>query len=142
MILKHSIRLAVGLAAMHMGALTLIALLLPVPAKFWLEALVIVSMVHAIMHHALLMSPASVVFLKVEGNNCTLALKSGKEERCMLLDSTYVSPYLTVLNLRKRKSLLARSIVIAPDAIDREEFRQLRVRLRWGRELHGFPGSV
>ncbi len=141
MTLRPSFRLAGLLAGMHCGAIFLIVLL-PVPAKFWMAALMMISMVHTIMRHALLASPASAVFLKMEGDVCLIVLKNGREARSTLLDSTYVSPYLTILNLREKKNPFSRSVIILPDAVDREEFRQLRVRLRWGRELHGFPRSV
>ena len=140
MTLRPSIRLACLLAAMHCGAIFLV-LLLPVPAKLWIAALMMISMLHTIMRHALLASPSSPVFLNMEGD-ARLVLKNGREARCTLLESSYVSPYLTVLNLREKKRLFSRSVIIFPDAVDREEFRQLRVRLRWGRELHGFPRSV
>lgn len=141
MTLRPSIRLASLLAAMHCGAIYLV-LALPIPAKLWMAALMVISLVHTIMRHALLASPSSAVFLKMEGETCLLILKNGREVRGTLLGSTYVSPYLTLLNLKERKKLLSHSVIILPDAVDREEFRALRVRLRWGRELHGFPGSV
>jgi toxin CptA len=128
MTLKPSIRLASLLAAMHCCAIYLV-LSQPIPEKFWIAALVLADMVHTIMRHALLMSPSSVVFLKVDGNECTLFLKNGREVRSALLDSTYVSPYLTILNLKEKKRLFSRSVIIASDAVDREEFRALRVRL-------------
>jgi toxin CptA len=67
----------------------------------------------------------------------------------MILGSSFVAPYLTVLELRplepsagssgtgirewwrKRWKHRPRSVVILPDAIDAEAFRQLRVLLRW-----------
>ena len=56
---------------------------------------------------------------------------------CTLLGSSFVEPYLTVLELKPLEPLKSwrrfssRSVVILPDGIDAEGFRQLRVLLRW-----------
>lgn len=56
---------------------------------------------------------------------------------CALLGSSFVAPYLTVLELKPLgfqklwQRFSPRSVVILPDGIDKEEFRQLRVLLRW-----------
>jgi toxin CptA len=55
----------------------------------------------------------------------------------MPLGSSFVAPYLTVLELKPLgagglwQRFRTRSVVILPDGIDAEEFRQLRVLLRW-----------
>lgn len=128
--LKPSSSLAVLLASAHCSAIALV-LFLPIESKFWLVALLAFSMIHSIMRHALLVFPGSPLSLKMEEGSCTLVLRGGVEKHCTLLGSTYVSPFLTVLNLREKGKLLMRSIVILPDSVDREEFRKLRVWLRW-----------
>ena len=50
-----------------------------------------------------------------------------------VLGTTYVAPWLTVLNLRANGATLARHVLVVPDNADRESFRQLRVVLRWRR---------
>jgi len=60
----------------------------------------------------------------------SLYLRGGEAFGGRVEDSSFVSPWLTLINLvgdgGKRRSL-----VILPDSLDREEFRRLRVRLRW-----------
>ena len=51
-----------------------------------------------------------------------------------LVPSSYVSARLVVINLRVENSAWFcrhRAIVLLPDNIDRENFRRLRIRLRW-----------
>jgi toxin CptA len=68
---------------------------------------------------------------------CTLETWRGDVIKCMLLGSSFVAPYLAVLELkplgvrRLWQRFRTRSVVILPDGIDVEEFRQLRVLLRW-----------
>jgi toxin CptA len=45
--------------------------------------------------------------------------------------SSFVSPLLTVLNLRPEGGRWTRHILIAADSVDAESFRRLRVWLRW-----------
>ena len=45
--------------------------------------------------------------------------------------SKAMAPYLVVLNLKLPNKFLGSSVVILPDSIDGEEFRRLRVLLRW-----------
>jgi len=49
-----------------------------------------------------------------------------------VLGSSYVSGWLTVLNLQTSDGRKCRSVVILPDAADMEPCRRLRVWLRWG----------
>ena len=48
-----------------------------------------------------------------------------------VLGTTYVTPYLTVLNLRGHGERGARHVTLLPDSLHAEDFRKLRVWLRW-----------
>jgi toxin CptA len=48
------------------------------------------------------------------------------------LRDSLVTPYLTVLNVLPQGARFSRSVVILPDSLDAESFRQLRVWLKWG----------
>ncbi len=73
------------------------------------------------------------------GNIATLVWKAdgdwvietveGKSFDAQLQPSSYVHPWLVVLNFRLEKSRRLRSIVIFPDTLDVGVFRELRVRL-------------
>jgi toxin CptA len=57
--------------------------------------------------------------------------RSGKWSEYEVLNDTFVSAFLSVLRLKDVDGVAIRRIVILRDSIDREDFRQLRVTLRW-----------
>lgn len=94
--------------------------------------LLVASFIYYVRHYALLKSSGSVVALELsETMRCLLKTRNGQYIPCVILGSTFVAPYLTVLNLRPEKKFFDYSVVIFPDSIDGEKFRQLRVLLRW-----------
>ena len=104
--------------------------------------LLTVSLTLYLRYYVLLTSPGSVRGLELglersDEMTCTLETQRGDRIACALLGSSFVTPYLTVLELKPLggKKLLqrlrARSVVILPDGIDADEFRRLRVLLRW-----------
>ena len=155
--LKPSMRLAVILSLAHFSAIGLLwPLMLPVAAKFIGTVILAASLVFYLRHYALLRSPQSVTGLELSDEmTCTLELLRGERIACTVLGSSFVAPYLTVLELKPLKILeprepmqpltppvllaplpplrkfSGRSVVILPDGIDAEAFRRLRVLLRW-----------
>lgn len=140
--LKRSRRLTATLGLAHSSAIGLLwPLMLPVAVKLMGTIILTVSLVFYLRHYALLRSPGSVVSLELSEEMAgTLETRGGERIRCTLLGSSFVAPYLTVLDwkplepqvsLMPWRKLSARSVVILPDGIDAEEFRQLRVLLRW-----------
>jgi toxin CptA len=74
----------------------------------------------------------SVVAVRLRSDcRCEIETRRGPWREARLLGSSYVSPYLSVLNLRLDGHVLARHVVILPDAVDGEGFRRLRVLLKW-----------
>jgi toxin CptA len=157
--LKPSVRLAIILGIAHFAAIGLLwPLSLPVAAKLAGGAILASSLILYLRHHIAQRSPRSVLgFELTDDMTCILETKEGNIA-CAILGSTFVAPYLTVLELkplesqeegigssgagqkgsrgwrgwwRNRKKHAPRSLVILPDAIDAEAFRQLRVLLRW-----------
>lgn len=149
--LKPSRRLAAMLSVAHFVAIGLLwPLILPASAKLAGSALLAVSLVFYLRRYALLRSPDSVMNIELsEEMICTLETRRGDRTVCTLRGSSFVAPYLTLLELKPLKrrestkppshsgrlkrwrGFFARSIVILPDGIDAEQFRQLRVLLRW-----------
>ncbi len=70
--------------------------------------------------------------LLLEEEQAVLTLRGGDQLAGQVLRTTLVTPFLTVLNVRPQGARLARSVVILPDSLNAESFRQLRVRLKWG----------
>jgi toxin CptA len=54
----------------------------------------------------------------------------GKQFPASLHESTYVHPWLVVLNFRREDDRRMLSFTLPPDALDAETFRELRVRLK------------
>jgi len=48
-----------------------------------------------------------------------------------LRDGSFVSPWLTVIRWRPAPSRFDRTVVVLPDMLPREDYRRLRVLLRW-----------
>lgn len=140
--LDRSTRLAVTLSLAHFFAVGILwPLILPAAAKLTGTVILAASLIFYLRHYALLRSPGSVVSLELSDEMiCTLETRRGERIPCTLLGSSFVAPYLAVLDwkpLEPPTSLLpwrrfsTRSVVILPDGIDAEEFRRLRVLLRW-----------
>ena len=56
---------------------------------------------------------------------------SGALRHGELSAGSFVAPWLTVIRWRPRTALFDRTVVILPDMLPREDFRHLRVHLRW-----------
>jgi toxin CptA len=131
--------LAAALAAVHMGAASA-ALLCPFDWRLRavLVAFVAASLLLSLRRHAALRSPQSIVAVEISGDGgWTYCLRDGTWREAELLASTYVSPAVTLLGLRVRESWLARHALIVPDNVDPENFRRMRVAIRWPRRGEG-----
>lgn len=104
----------------------------PVTITIATMLLLMSSLAHNVWRHAWLQSAQSVVSLRLTGKNaCEVRLLSNNRLNYMIDAGTFVAPYLTVLSLKTNRCFQRRTIVILPDSVDRESFRQLRVWLRW-----------
>jgi toxin CptA len=132
---KPSYRLAAILSIVHLATGSLLGLLaLPLGVKVIIVVVLIISLIHYLRQDALLTANNAVVaFVLLDKMQCTVTTYSGESMSCAVMSSTFVAPYLTVLNLKSTKKFFAYSVVILPDSIDAEEFRQLRVWLHWRR---------
>jgi len=130
---KPSYRLAAILSLAHLAAAGLLCPLeLPLGIKATAAVALVFSLIYYLRQDALLTANDAVVFFELSSEmQCTLTTRSGESMGCNILGDTFVAPYLTVLNLKPSGKILTRSVVILPDGIDVEEFRQLRVWLRW-----------
>lgn len=108
----------------------------PLALSVWLKLgvtiLLIMSFVFYLRRDALLAAANSIVAVEFgEDRGCKAKLRSEARVECTLLDSTFVTSYLTILNMKMNESRTVRHTVILSDSLSAEEFRRLRVWLRW-----------
>jgi toxin CptA len=88
--------------------------------------------VWVLRQHAWRSAAGSVVELELR-EDCSVSARSraGRWLGYQVSGASFVSPHLTVLNLRADARWRARSVLITPDSLDADSFRRLRVWLRW-----------
>lgn len=124
--------LAALLLLAHSAALLAIyEIPLPGWAKIALTLLLLASLFFYLRRDAQLRAPSSVISLTLDGEDIMLTARNGERWVAHLLSSSMVSPVLTVLNSSSLGAIFARTIIIFPDSLDAESFRQLRVWLKW-----------
>lgn len=131
--LRPSWLLALCLATMHvlaLGSAWLIPLALAV--KIGMAVVLSSSLLFGLRQHVWRAGKRSVCAIRLTGE-CEISLQGqdGTWLEAAILPSSFISPYLTVLNLKIETERRARHVVLLPDAMDAEQFRQLRVWLRW-----------
>jgi toxin CptA len=133
--LQRSRTIAVSLCLAHTAAGVILVLLdVPVWSKVALAFVLVLSVLHATCRHALLRTNRAVLGIEIKDRETAAVLcRDGRWRDARVLGSTYVTPLLTVLNLRLTGERLMRHVVLVPDNIDREDFRKVRVLLRWSR---------
>lgn len=126
--------LAALLGAAGMGACGLAAMLpIPLWGKTVFGAVVLFCTFYHIARDALLRMPWSITALEVSSKGSLRYLpRAGDWIEAEVLGDSFVTPWLTVLNLRLPERRFARHVVVLPDAVDAEAYRGLRVWLRWG----------
>ena len=103
----------------------------------WMKASIAIaiaaSLLYSLLHTALLKTAGAIVAVEIrEQAVSSFQTRRGDWRDCRLSGSSYVSSWLTVLVLHEENRWPARYVVIMPDNVDADEFRRLRVLLRWG----------
>ncbi len=119
------------------------SILIPLDLYWQIKLAIVVAIVsaatYAVCCYGLLLLPWSCVVLAVNAKNQLLVTRrDGTQiaDVAVAADSV-VTPYLTVVRFyRKNAAVLSRvfslQVIILPDSLDAESYRQLRVWLRWG----------
>jgi len=127
-------RMLAWLLLLHATALLVVALL-PLPIQLIL-ALAIAVLLSLVWHWRLRVSlhyPHAVRRLRWEADgDCVLQLTSGEQLTTRLATHAFVMPWLVILYFHGRP----RQLVLLPDMLPTQTFRQLRVRLRLELQQH------
>jgi toxin CptA len=126
--------IAIALTLAHIAAsATLLPLDLPIWARVTLALPIAASLAHTLLRYALLQGSGCLVTIELRENDRVAAqTRGGAWHEGRVLGTTYVSPHLCVINLKLNGRRFARHALIVPDNADAEDFRRLRVWLRWG----------
>ena len=136
LVLQPSYPLATLLAGTALGACIIIAWM---PLSIFLKLLLCLAISMFAAYHiaaqALLLLPGSWLQLDLNSlGELQVSRRDGLVKSAVVLDSSFVAAYLTILNLRVSGSRWRASLIITPDRVDATAFRQVRVWLRWGRQ--------
>jgi toxin CptA len=140
---KPSITLTLIICAMGVGAM----LILILPALIWqikllLGICILTAVIYTVCQYGLLLLPWSCLALNINSSNqVQLVYRNGKVLSVEVCRDSVVTPYLTVINCKVQDAnlfarLLSPHLVILPDMLEAEAYRQLRVWLRWGKPTH------
>lgn len=128
-----SVRLALGLCVAHLAAAGLLWLT-PIPelGKAIFTLAIAVSLVFFLGRDAALHAGNAIIALELkEGGRISFHTRGGDQVDCELADSSYVSPALTIVNLRRRGRRRVRHVILLSDNIDPGDYRRLRMWMRW-----------
>lgn len=131
--ISPSVWIAAALCAAHVAAAVLLWVIpIPVMGKLALTVAVALSLVFFVARDAALHAAHSIVALEIrEGGEMAFQTRRGEWLDCEVLGSSYVSPRLTIVNLRPRLRWGTRRLILVPDNVDARDFRRLRTWLRW-----------
>jgi len=77
------------------------------------------------------------VAIRLEDERIVLFNREGNELVGKLQQSSVIMPQMVILNIALANHYWGKSVVLMPDSMDVESFRQLRVALKWGVTLAG-----
>ena len=138
--IQLAIRPSIALCSL-LGAMSLLGIVslsvLPWPWPWRVVACLVLAAAtsHAILLHGLRRLKHSVVALQLmPDNSVSIDLKDGRRQAVRVMPSTVVTPLLTVMHYRLHEAAWygpMRYLLVIADAVDAEEYRRLRVYLRW-----------
>lgn len=96
-----------------------------------LSALLLCAFVYYVCRDVALILPSSCIKLRPDADSIKMITRNGNEMSCQLARDSLVTSALTILNFLPTDSTRGRSVVIFPDSMDKEAFREIRVQLKW-----------
>lgn len=135
LVLQPSYVLAILLAGIAFAACGILFLM---PISLFIKILtilfVVIYTIYYLARDVLLWLPMSILSVEVDKHGeCQVLRKNGTQDSAIVLPDTFVTSYLTVLNLKIESNFWRQYVVITPDRVDANAFRHLRVYLCWGK---------
>lgn len=132
--LKFSIKLMLFFIAIHLCAtLAIWSSFAPLWLKVSLTGICLCSFIYVTCQYVWLNASRAVVkVVLTPDQKWELVHGTGVVESVTLRGDTFISPFGIILNFKKTRNSRA-SVLICPDSVVGEQFRQLCVRLRTGR---------
>ena len=126
-----SSRLALFVVLSHVAGLIAAAVLpVAVPLRLALGLLVVISLVYAFNAHVLRRGRSALTAVELDSvAGWSLYTSEGVVKNASLHPSSFIRPWLMVLNFSVGR-FGSRSMILSPDAVDRDSLRRLRVQLR------------
>lgn len=132
MALQPSLRLAVLLLLFHALVATVVYLTAMAPGvRLVLLVAILLSLLYHLARDALLLLPGSWHEISPDREGVSVISRSGSAFTGEISGRTAVTPYFAVLCVRPGGHYFQVSRVIFPDMLGKDEFRDLRVRLRF-----------
>lgn len=129
--IRPSRRLHIASTAVHL--LACVAVLLAELAV-WFQGVALVAVVASLVNS---LRPASVLGLRCQADGGLAIRLDGDWLTVAIAPVTVVLSWLVVLRYRRTAAAREETVVILPDGLDRDDFRRLRVWLKWRARLEG-----
>jgi len=138
--LGHSKRACIGIAVAALATGALVVLLeLPMLPTLAMVAVLLGWAGNAIRVIGLRRGPRAIVELTLTGDRMIVVrLGGGRLLAGHVRDATYVGSRITTVVWRPDRRMFSRSLLVLPDMLPADDFRRLRILLRYGR----VPASV
>ena len=132
--LKPSRQLSAWLLFGHItAAVCVLIVAMPLLLQALLAIVLLLNLIYAMTYQAWRRWPTSIVGLLFERDGgVRVEYRNGTVRAARVLGSSFVAPYLTIVLLKPDQRWLTSTVVILPDTVEPELFRQLRVWLKWG----------
>ena len=129
--LRSSRRLVVIFTMAHLLALIVLWMLpINLTIKSGLSAVVMLGIAFPLRHAIHL----QIIAIRVNvSGELSVQQRDGDWQDAALLGTSFVAPWLTILNFRFSTRRWPQHVVLTPDALSQDDFRRLRVWLKWGR---------
>lgn len=130
--LRPSLMLNAWLVVICTGTGALVVIYLPLPLAVLCCAIAVWRTWNAVRLHGLRSSPHSIVGLKCSGNGLACLFASGRWQEGHATAGSLVTRFLTLVCWQESaEGSKTHYLVILPDGIDGDDYRRLRMHLRW-----------